>query len=325
MPVIEEKSFQPLPFLSNPHIQTIFPALFRKSIAIAYKREKLTLADGDFLDLDWSRVGGTKLVILLHGLESNSQANYITRLVHFFNEKGIDTLSPNFRGCGGEPNRYFYTYHSGKTEDIQEIVNHVLAEKTYKEIAMIGFSLGGNMLLKWLGEKSNALNEQIKVAAAISVPCHLSSSSAKLSRSENVVYARRFLTSLKKKISLKRYQSPEWFNWEKLAVIKTIKEFDTIYTAPVNGYASADEYYEKNSCRNYLKNVEIPTLLLNALDDPFLSRHCMPFVEANANPKLFFHFTRKGGHVGFHSPKIEGKIHWHEQKIVDFICAHLSA
>jgi predicted alpha/beta-fold hydrolase len=319
MPVQEDRSFHPSPFLDNPHLQTIFPALFRKAMDVHYVRERITLKDGDFLDIDRTFAGGNKIVILLHGLESNSSANYITRLAYLLHRMNFDVAAVNFRGCSGTPNLLFKAYHSGKTDDVAEVVTHINQTGKYEAVYMVGFSLGGNVLLKYLGEMANNLPASIISAAAVSVPCDLSSSSLKLQSVENGIYARRFLHSLKNKVKEKKNLFPSWFDINQKDHIKTIEDFDNWYTAPAHGFLSAQEYYAKSSSRFFLPSITRPTLLLNSLDDPFLTNQCMPFNEANENPYLLFSYTRKGGHVGFHSKKLFGLMHWHEKKVISFL------
>jgi len=333
MPVLEDQSFRPSPFLENPHVQTIFPALFRKSVDLRYERERFTLSDGDFLDIDWLKgsnadrvqnpVSVKKVVILLHGLESNSGANYMTRMAYLLNRMGFDVAAVNFRGCSGETNKLFKAYHSGKTDDVSEVVHLLANSHNYDSINLVGFSLGGNVLLKYMGEMGAKAPSQINAAAAISVPCDLASSSQKLQSLENGIYARRFLASLKKKVKEKASQYPSWFDATAIGKINTIEGFDDWYTAPVHGYAHAQDYYSKNSSKSFLPNIQKPTLLLNSLDDPFLTSACMPFEEASENQFMHFMYTRNGGHVGFHSKKLFGLIHWHEKKVISFLLKYV--
>ncbi|MBY0425311.1 MAG: alpha/beta fold hydrolase [Cytophagales bacterium] len=319
MPVIEENSFHPAPYLQAPHVQTIFPALFRKAIPINYVRERLQLSDGDFLDLDWNLSGSDKIVVLLHGLESNSGANYITRMVYLLHRMGLDSVAVNFRGCSGTPNRMFKAYHSGKTDDLQEVIHHALSKKPYSQMYLVGFSLGGNILLKYMGEYAQAMPDELVAAAAVSVPCDLASSSKKLQQPDNSIYSRRFLQSLKRKVLGKKEQFPSWFNVNLKDKIRTIEDFDDWYTAPAHGFEHAQDYYKKNGSIRFLPLIQRPTLLLNALDDPFLTMDCMPFDLAKTNDQLFFSYTHQGGHVGFHSKRLFGLIHWHEKKVISFL------
>lgn len=324
MPVYEDQSFKPSSFLENPHVQTILPAFIRKGIDVKYQRERITLNDGDFLDVDLvkAKSKSKKLVILLHGLESNSSANYITRMAYLLQRFGYDAAAVNFRGCSGEINLLFKAYHSGKTDDLAEVIYYFNKQNYYESIFLVGFSLGGNVLLKYMGESGNNLPTSVKAGVAISVPCDLASCSEKLQQGSNLVYARRFLKSLKKKVSLKSYQYPAWFDGDVTKSIKTLEEFDDWYTAPVFGYQNAQEYYAKNSSKKFLSGIQRPTLLINALDDPFLTSQSMPFEEAMSNQMFHFHYTRLGGHVGFHSKKLLGVVCWHEKKVISFLQNH---
>lgn len=318
MPLIEQDLYSPpLPFRYK-HLNTVFPALFRKLPPMAYQRERFNLPDGDFLDLDWQRGGHRQLAILLHGLEGNSQAGYIKGLAKIFTKAGYDILAVNFRGCSGEPNRLFRSYHSGETGDLAAVVDHVVAQSTYSHMVMAGFSLGGNLLLKYLGEQGEGLAPSIKAAFAFSVPCHLFAASQTIGWLYTQVFLRSLLPKLAYKI--KRFQSP--INLADLKKIKTIYDFDDLYTGPVHGFGSAANYYHQCSSIHFLSRIPVPTLLINALDDPFLARECYPFEAAKKNDKLFFMAPRFGGHVGFVQFNGQGT-YWAEQQVGNFLAEQI--
>jgi hypothetical protein len=314
MPYHENHSYRPPAFLFNRHLETIYPALFRKINPPYLVRERLELADGDFLDLDWSKSGSRKLVIINHGLEGNSTRPYMLGMMKLFNAKGWDTLGWNFRGCSGEMNRLARFYHSGETEDMHAVLCH--AEKEFDEIVLVGFSLGGNMILKYLGENPHRLSQKIRAAAVFSVPVHLKSSCRKIMKRSNLVYERRFLNNLKQKVLKKSSKYPQAFDLDTIMQAKSIMEFDNLVTAPLHGYKNALDYYTQNSALQFLKEIRIPTLLVNALNDPMLSSKCFPVNEAKENPDLIFEKWKYGGHVGFYD---KGEFYKSDQKALAFV------
>ena len=320
MPVISPSSYRP-PFLfSNPHIQTVFPSLLRRVTGIHYYRERIGTPDGDFLDLDRSDVGSQRLAIILHGLEGDSRRSYVLGMVKAVNKKGWDALALNFRGCSGECNRRVRFYHSGDTEDLDSVVSHVVENRDYSEVALIGFSLGGNVILKYLGERGTQVHPLIKKAVVFSVPCDLESSSHQLASSGNRIYLIRFLRLLRKKIRMKMAIMPEGINDNGYRRIKTFKDFDDRYTAPIFGFEDAEDYWRKAASKPFLGQISIRTLLINAADDPFLTPACYPIEEATINPKLFLEIPKHGGHVGFISFDNQGE-YWSETQAVSFIDA----
>lgn len=304
-------------WLKNPHLQTIIPNLFRKVSTVNYTRQRLELADGDFVDLDWAKSNRKKLCVLLHGLESSSSRSYIYGAIHALSSTH-DCVVLNNRGCSGENNRLFKAYHSGKTEDLHELLTYLVAEHNYENISIVAYSLGGNIALKYAGEQAGDLFSKVDKVVGISVPCDLASSSKKLEHKSNFIYHDRFLKSLKNKLKSKKQQFSELIDLEFLEEIKTIKTFDEYYTAPVNGFSSADDYYEKASSKPFLKYIKIPALIITALDDPFLTEECMPFKEAEENPNISFLSPKKGGHVGF-CQSVNQKEYWHETQIKKFL------
>jgi predicted alpha/beta-fold hydrolase len=318
MPLLKSSYQAKFPF-SNAHFNTIFRTIFT-NLQIDYNRERLELKDGDFIDLDFSRVQSNTLAILLHGLEGSSNSKYILALAKKLNAHHIDVLSVNFRGCSGVSNRLPQTYHSGKSEDLKLVIDAVIKNHTYDKIAIVGYSMGGNITMKYLGEQGIALSEKICCAFAISAPCDLAGSSNELSKSRNVLYMNRFLKTLKLKTLEKLSQFPEIdIDKIKLLKIKDFKDFDTLFTAPMNGFSSAEDYWEKASSFPYLKNIGIPTLLLNALDDTFLSDSCYPYEIAKNHKFLHLETPKHGGHVGFNQYQIGKNNTWLEDHILGFI------
>ncbi|WP_020530946.1 YheT family hydrolase [Flexithrix dorotheae] len=320
MPVIHRPKFTPPIFLRNNHLHTIFPVLFRKVKDVNYVRERLNLKDGDFIDLDWQKNDSKKVALLIHGFEGSTDSLYLKAMAHAMLKSGWDIVGMNLRGCSGELNHLYRSYHSGASEDVEEVVNYLANQYNYEELMVIGFSLGGNMTLKYLGEAGKKQSPDIlKSAVAVSVPCDLGSAADTINR----FYANRFLKTLKPKLiqKIKKYSSA--LTIEDVKKIKTLREFDDIYTAPVHGYENATDFYSKCSSRHFIKNIEIPTLLISALDDPFLTKKCFPFKEAQQNPNFYFLATQNGGHVGFVEFNADGE-YWLEKRIVDFASNKLS-
>jgi predicted alpha/beta-fold hydrolase len=317
MPVINS-SFSGNRFCNNGHAETIIPALFRK-VEIAYKRERMTLADGDFIDLDWQKKGSKKVLVLFHGLEGSSQSQYIKGFSRFFYDKGFDTCAVNFRSCSGEINKLLRSYNSGVSDDIEEVLFHVSKNNLYDEMYLCGFSLGGNALLKYLGEQSNNVIGLIKKAAAFSVPIDLAGSSGVLANITNKVYMQRFLNSLNTKIKQKSLMFPGSIDVKGIEKIKTFGEWDSKFTAPIHGFKDSSDYYAKCNALQFLPHINIPTLLVNAKNDPFLSVSCFAYKEAEFNEKFYFEAPLYGGHVGF-SISIPNGLYWSEKKCYDFFC-----
>lgn len=318
MPVITKSSYVPPLGFSNGHIQSLFPTLFRRVKGVHYERERIWTPDNDFLDLDWSRVGAKTLAIITHGLEGDSKRWYILGMVRAVNRNGWDALAWNMRGCSGEPNNKLRSYHSGASEDLKAVIQHVNADQEYSAIALVGFSLGGNMTLKYLGERGEKVNPVIVGAVACSVPCDLASGAEKMARFSNKLYMKRFTRMLHEKIKAKMHIMPGRISDEGYHQIKTFEEFDDRYTAPINGFRNADDYYRQASCKQFLDNIAIPSLLVNAQNDPFLAEPCYPIEEAEANPNFFLEMPDSGGHVGFISFNKKEE-YWFESRVVSFL------
>jgi uncharacterized protein len=318
VPVIAKSSYSAPRFCANPHFQTVVPTLFRKVSGVTYCRERIDTPDGDFLDLDWSRVGSPNVIVVLHGLEGDSGRPYVMGMVKALNRRGWDAVALNFRGCSGEPNRKLRMYHSGETEDLNTVLSHVAASGRYAQTALVGWSLGGNVILKYLGERGQGIEPLVRSAVAISVPCDLKSCSIRMRELRNRLYLHRFLKMLRKKIQVKALMMPESVTDEGYEEIRTLEQFDDRYTARFHGFRDANDYYEKASSRQFLKNIAVPTLLINAADDPFLADSCFPQAEAAANPRLFLEIPRHGGHVGFMSFSRDGE-YWSETRAASFL------
>jgi predicted alpha/beta-fold hydrolase len=328
MPFINAPSFQPSFYLSNAHLQTIYPALFRKVEGVNYQRKRLELSDGDFLDLDFSKVpdnyrSSRRIVVVLHGLEGSADRPYVKGMVKRFNQGGWDGVGINFRGCSGTPNRLARTYHSGASEDLHEVIEYLVGLNIYETIAIIGFSLGGNITLKYVGERGVDLHPDIACAVAFSVPVHLESSSYELARWQNKLYMNRFMRSLKEKIKSRESIIKDKVDLSKVYNSKSFLDFDQYYTAPVHGFRDAVDYWTQSSSLQFLPNIRIPSLLVNAQDDSFLSQQCYPSDVASVNKNFYLQAPKNGGHVGFYQPDEEG-FYWSERRAFAFCEAILS-
>ena len=315
MPILNSKYRSPK-FLFNGHIQTIYPYYVRRVYGISYQRERIYTPDNDFLDLDWLKKDNQRLVILNHGLEGSSDRFYMKGMAKALNESGWDVLAWNYRGCSGFTNRKYNSYHSGKTEDLEVVITHCLNQNRYKEIALTGFSLGGNLIMKYLGER-NTLPKEITKAVAISAPTDLDATCRYINRGFSKVYEKRFLKTLFEKAINKSIVYPKQINAGVLKEVKTLWAYDDLVTAPINGFKDAKDYYEQASCGRYLENISIPALMINAFNDPFLAPECYPFNIAKKHKWFYLEVPKTGGHVGFY---VRGKKpYWSEQRTVEFL------
>ena len=315
MPLIES-NYKPPFWAKKSFVSTVFSGLARKVKDLEQTRERIDLNDGDFLDLDWSYSSSlsNKVVILLHGLEGHAQRPYITGPAKLFNENGIDACAVNFRGCSGEPNRLYRSYHSGATEDLEAVIEHVLSLNKYRDIYIKGISLGANMALKYVGER-DSLPKEIKAVVAVSTPCSLKGSCDELLSLKNKHYAIRFLDHLKKKLKPKLYQFPDILTVDDFNSIKSLIDFDHIYTSKAHGFQDAYDYYDKASSLQFLPNIKVPSLIINALNDSFLSHECYPVKEAKNNPNLYLEMPKYGGHVGFID---KNNVYYNEKRALEF-------
>ena len=313
MPLLQSEYRAP-GFLPGGHLQTIHPALFRKVPRVTTRRERLELSDGDFLDLDWSGNEGDRLVILSHGLEASSEAPYIQGMAAALQRRGWDVLAWNYRGCSGEPNRLLPFYHSGASEDLHHVICHALAVHPAARIDLVGFSLGGNMTLKYLGERE--VDPRLHRAVAFSVPCDLACSSERLSRRVNRLYMDRFLRCLRRKLVAKKPSFPNDIDLSGIGEVRNFRQFDDRFTAPLHGFRDAKDYWARASSRPFLGRIRIPALLVNAVNDPFLGPGCFPREEAEASGFFHLEAPADGGHVGFSSGRGE---YWSEQRAAEFL------
>jgi len=321
MPLIETATTISPYWLPNGHFQSIYPALFRRVNGVNYHRERIVTSDEDFLDLDWSYAENPKsrkLVILSHGLEGNSTRQYILGMVKLLNQHGFDCLAWNFRGCGGEMNRTARFYHSGATDDLDLVIQNAL-NKGYEQIHLFGFSLGGNLTLKFLGESGLNLNARIKNALVFSVPMDLRACSLSITQPRNSVYMHRFLNTLRPKVNAKAVQFPDRINVNDQKHVRTLYDFDHIFTAPLHGFNGADHYYEQCSSKFFIKDIAVPTMVINAKNDPIVPYNSLPLEELKAHAKVCLVATADGGHCGFRPAKVKNGVYWSEERALEFL------
>ena len=283
---------------------------------MSFERERIETPDGDFLDLDWvhntlNLNGSGRVVVLLHGLEGCSERAYMRGMTKVLSAAGWTVCALNFRSCSGELNRLPRSYHSGVTEDLKTVLSAI--SDRYEHVCAAGFSLGGNVLLKYLGEEGGG--SKIEAAVAISTPCDLKGSAEKLELESNRKYMRRFLRSLSAKMEAKSRLFPEQICVDDFESIRSFRAFDDRYTAPLHGFDDAEDYWRRCSSKSFLKHITIPTAILTAKDDPFLSESCYPEEEARLNSNVFLDTPRFGGHLGFYNRNT----FWSERQVVKFL------
>ena len=310
-------------WLPNGHFQSIYPALFRKVSGVKYFREKIVTSDDDFLNLDWSQASGGRshtLAILSHGLEGDSERPYILGMVRALNRQGYDCLAWNFRGCGGEMNQTAGFYHSGATDDLHAVVEYAL-DKGYERIFLVGFSLGGNLTLKYLGERDRIRSKKIEKAVVFSVPMDLKACSHAIIQRENAVYMHRFMRSLKPKVAQKAAAFPERIKLAESHLVRTLYDFDDLYTAPLHGFKNAEDYYRQCSSMFFVENITVPTLIVNAANDPIVPLKSLPVKKLENHPEVTLEITRDGGHCGFRPAALRDNIYWSEQRASAFFAS----
>ncbi|SJZ69318.1 hypothetical protein SAMN02745174_01282 [Cetobacterium ceti] len=309
------KNYIPAFLFKNKHINTCYPTLFRK-VHVDYSRERIVTPDNDFLDIDWVKNNNNKLLILCHGLEGSSESPYMKGMAKYYSALGWDILAMNYRGCSGELNKQPIFYNCGFTKDLEYLIE---INSHYDKIALSGFSLGANIILKYLGERKK-YPKNLLCAAVVSPPMDMEACSKRIKSFSNALYKTKFLKTLKEKVIEKNKLYPGIYrdavNLKRFSMVSELDEFDDIFTAPIHGYLDAHEYYEKNSSLFLLDNIKIPTYILTPLDDPIMANSCYPYEKCNKNEFLTFETPEYGGHVGF--SKLNDDAYWHEEKISEF-------
>ena len=302
--------FHPGRGLGNNHIQTILGKYARGSTAgIVFHRQRVETPDGDFFDLDFPEIAGLPLaepapiVLLLHGLEGHSRRGYMCQTYRLLARQGIRSVGMNFRSCSGEMNRQPWSYHAGATEDVALALDAL--ERWYPNAAkgLVGFSLGANLTLKYLGERGEKVRPSLRAAVAVSPPFDLSQSVREMQKGLKRVYGRLFLNSLRQKMQAKAGLVQQVADLAQILAARSVYEFDNVWTAPVHGFQDADDYYAQCSAGRYLAGIRVPTLILRAIDDPMFAPQDIPYDAIRANPHLHAGITRRGGHLGY----IEGR------------------
>ncbi|MBT8128696.1 MAG: hydrolase [Gammaproteobacteria bacterium] len=311
-----DMAFKPAWWLPSPHLQTLWPVFFRNRSLPDLAPERLELDDGDFIDLCWSRNANKPVVLILHGLEGSIQSHYAGALMQTLEQAAYRPVFMHFRGCSGEPNRLARSYHSGDTADLARVADHINGITGTRLHAVIGFSLGGNVLLKWLGQSGHA--NTLQSAVAVSVPFMLADAASRMAQGFSHMYERHLIKSLKRSYldKFKRIESPLEVE---IGTLNSFWSFDDSVTAPLHGFRDVEHYYGESSCRQYLSGIQVPTRIIHALDDPFMFPETVPGEdELGENVELLL--TRHGGHVGFVSGRYPWRAeYWHESKIIEFL------
>lgn len=303
--------------LRNGHLHTIVVGGFRRARVSGLVTTFVATPDGEHLALDWSRVGGRTLAVLSHGLEGSSRRPYMLGMMRALNAAGIDTVAWNGRGCGASSDLALKPHHAGAIDDLGLVVDSALAAGSWDRLVLTGFSLGGNMSLLAAARESHRWPRLVGVVA-ISAPCDLSDSVDALSRGAGLLYTRIFLRTLKAKMRRKAQRFPGKVLDGPLAGVRTLRTLDDLYIAPLAGFGDAETYYRECSSRPLLPSIEVPSLIVNAQDDPFLAGGAYPVDEASRNPRVVLEMPSHGGHVGF---ALGGGRWWSEERTVAFIRA----
>lgn len=315
MPLVTS-NYKPPFWLKNGHLATIIPSTFRRVEGVIYLRERIYTPDDDFLDLDWIKKGNNQLIIISHGLEGSSDRPYMLGMAKYMSQNSWDVLAWNCRSCGGEINRQARFYHHGATYDLETVINHVMSTSSYKSIVLLGFSMGGSLTIKYLGESADRPKE-IKAGLTYSIPVSLKSSVDQLTHSKTGFYKRRFLRKLEQKIKLKAETYPGLVEYNGFEDIKEFEDFDNKYTAPIHGFEDAEDFYKKASAGNFIANVKVPLFVCNAVNDPFLGEPCYPYELAENHQYIHLETPKYAGHVGFSLPKSE--FNYMEKRALKFI------
>lgn len=309
--------YQAPPWLPGGHAQTIYAA-FRGSPALAFDRERWDTPDGDFIDLDWAGPpAARRILVLFHGLEGSSRSHYAREIVRTAVAEGWLCVVPHFRGCSGEPNRLPRAYHSGDSAEIDWILRRIKSGHPSAMVCAAGVSLGGNALLKWLGERGADAASVVAHAAAVSAPIDLAAAGHALGRGFNMVYTRMFLGTLKRKAEAKLGRFPGSFDGNAMRSAKTLYDFDNAVTAPLHGFLDADDYWRRASSGPYLPGIGIQTLVLNARNDPFLPEAALVQAQG-ASKHVKLEFPDHGGHVGFLTGPFPGRHGWLSSRLLGF-------
>lgn len=320
--MILNSEFKPAYGLSNSHIQTILPTLLRTGRTTDYLKQTLELEDGDFLDIAWTNKhqDGKPLVVVFHGLEGSIESPYAQGIMQVIKQHGWTGLLMHFRGCSGRVNRLPRSYHSGDTGDAKFLIHWLNQHYATSPVAAVGFSLGGNMLLKLVGELG--AKSPFKATVSVSAPLLLNACADRLKQGFSKIYQRRLISDLRQKLILKadKHDYKKIINLDHTQInqLKNFWQFDDLVTAPLHGFDGVDDYYCRSSSRQYLKDIRTPTLLLQARDDPFMSIDVIP-AESELSEYIQLELSQHGGHVGFISGNLINPVFWLEKRIPEYL------
>lgn len=314
---LQTSSFTPAWWLPGAHLQTLFPYAFRRRRPPPLRRERIEMADGDFIDVDWAPQHPGPLVVLLHGLEGSVRSHYAAGLMHSLDHCGLQVAMLNFRGCSGEPNRLPRSYHSGETGDIDTLLLRLQQRFPLRPLFAVGISLGGNVLLKWLGE--NPAQDIVSQAIAVSVPFELDKAADRLQSGVSRLYQYHLLRKLRASARAKAARMAFPVPAEQLDSLTTFRAFDDKVTAPLHGFHGVDDYYSRSSSRQFLAHIHTPTVILHARDDPFMTAAAIPGA-AELGPGVTLELSEHGGHVGFISGQWPWRArYWLDQRICEVL------
>jgi predicted alpha/beta-fold hydrolase len=307
-------------WLPGGHLQTIYARMLARRYTVRYRRERWETPDGDFIDLDWLDAPSkeARLLVLFHGLEGYSGSHYALSLMSAVGKRDWLGVVPHFRGCSGEANRLARSYHSGDSREIDWVLRRLKKEFPSNEIYVVGISLGGNMLLKWLGEEGDAARAVVERAAAVSSPLDLAAAAGELDAGiKKLFYTHHFLRSLQPRALAKIIDHDLAIDARAIRASATFRQFDDLFTAPVHGFKDAQDYWTQSSSKPWLTRIQVPTLLINARNDPFLPESALPRAE-EVSEGVTLHFSLEGGHVGFVTGGFPGRLDWLPKKILSF-------
>lgn len=319
-------TFQPAAWLPGPNAQTVFANLWRPPSGLRPRRERWETPDGDFLDVDRHGDDRAPAVLVLHGLEGSSRAPYVRRAVRALRDHGLSAVALNFRSCSGEMNRLPRLYHSGETGDLDFAVRRLVAERPGRPLGLVGFSLGGNVAAKWLGERGEAVPPELRAGAVISVPWDLAACAAAVDGPGfwPMIYRERFLRMLRAKALAKARRFPGLLDAGAIRALRSFRAFDDRATAPVHGFAGAEDYWERCSAGRYLAGVRRPLLAISAVDDPMVPPASLPREAAGRNPAVELLVAPGGGHVGFVTGRPWAFRFWAERRAAAFLAGRLA-
>jgi uncharacterized protein len=313
-------AFRPAWWLPGAHLQTIWPALAPRRLGLSISRRRVELPDGDFIDVDWVGERGP-IVVVLHGLGGSSASHYVRGMLRAIALRGWRAALMYFRGCSGEPNRLPRSYHAGETGDLDTFIAMLRQREPHTPLAAVGYSLGGNVVLKWLGERGAAA--PLRAAVAVSVPFDLADAADRVHQGFSRVYELRMLRSLQQLMRDKATRLPLPWDGKAIAAIKSLREFDDRITAPLHGFRGAEDYYARASCRPYLSVIVTPSLVIHAADDPFMSPAVVPR-ERELSMAVRLELSSRGGHVGFVGGEPWAPRYWLETRIPDFLATRFA-